>query len=95
MSKQSVDRRRYLVAVILALSLAGIVVAIATKAIPQIMSRLMSQMLSEMPQKMMAQMKAEGINRPRCVSTCWQTSISRRQAKPRLNKVTVKFHFGG
>jgi hypothetical protein len=43
-------------------SVGGIVVAIATKAIPKIMSRMMSQMMSEMPQKMMAQMKAEGIN---------------------------------
>ena len=58
MSKQSVDRRHYLVAVILGAVAGGIVVAIATKAIPKIMSHMMS----EMPQKMMVQMKAEGIN---------------------------------
>ncbi len=62
MSKQSVDRRRYLVAVILGAVAGGIVVAIATKAIPRIMSRMMSQMMSEMPHKMMAQMKAAGID---------------------------------
>ena len=62
MSKQSVDRRRYLVAVILGALAGGIVVAIATKAIPKIMSQMMDQMMTQMPQKMMARMKAEGID---------------------------------
>ena len=66
MSKQSGDRHRYLAAVILGAVAGGIVVALATRAIPKIMSRimsqLMSQMRSEMPQKMMARMKAEGID---------------------------------
>ena len=62
MSKQGIDNRRYLVALILGVVSGGIVVAIATKTIPKIMSRMMSQIMSEMPQKMMAQMKTKGID---------------------------------
>jgi hypothetical protein len=62
MSKQGIDNRRYLLAVILGAVSGGIVVALATKAIPRIMYRMMSQMMSEMPQKMMAQMKTKGLD---------------------------------
>ena len=62
MSSPNTERGRYLVVLILGAVAGGLIVAVATKAIPKIMSGLMEQMMSEMPQKMRAYMQAEGID---------------------------------
>ena len=61
MSQHSPEPRKYLVAMIAGAVGGGVIVAVATKALPRIMAQLMEQMMSEMPQHMMAQMKAEGL----------------------------------
>ena len=61
MSNHSTETRKYLVAMLAGAVAGGIVVTVATKAIPRIMSQMMARMMSEMPQRMMAQMRAEGI----------------------------------
>ncbi len=53
--------RQYFMVLIAGAVIGGLIVAIATKALPRIMAQLMEQMMSGMPQRMMAQMKAEGL----------------------------------
>jgi hypothetical protein len=55
-------RQEYVLAAVGGAVAGGLLVALATRAIPTIMSRMMSEMMSRMPQKMMARMKEEGIN---------------------------------
>lgn len=54
--------RSYVVAVVLGALGGGLLVALATKAIPRLMSQMMAEMMGKMPRLMMDRMKSEGFD---------------------------------